>query len=815
MSARPSLLSSVRRVRVARHFIRRSGAAVGVLSLGIGMSVAMFSLVDAVLVRPLPFPEQDDIYVIWKADPLAGAHMEELAYPELRDLQTGLDVLSYAAVMPTSLYGYAKVLQAGTSDPVQIESMPVSHDFFRVLGVSPALGRDFTGSDERVGAAPVVIVSDEVWRTHLDADERIVGSTIRLSGEHHTVIGVMGPGVEFPRGAGLWVPLGVREFIVENRETTFLQAIVRTPPHVSSDRLSRSADSLFGRLAAEHPEAYSASQRGVVTPLVEYWTGSATVHLWTMLAASVLLLIASIVSASHLLLTSILSRRAEFATRLALGAHPRQVVADLLVEGALVAAAAVALGAMLASGVLRILTRMAVDIPRLTDAALDFRSLCFAAGLAALVAMACALTSGLLVTRIAVGSALRDAGGRTSVSRRTERVRWLFVATQAATTVGLLTLAVLLVQSYRSLMGAESGFANRDAVSMNLQLRGPNVLSGRAFTTEYRRSFYRRLLDRVRDSPGVTSAAAILLRPLEGSVGWDVPYEFEFESGGPDRVLPKANYEVITPGYFETVGTPLLEGRDFSERDTERTPPVMIVSRPLAERIRASGHSPLGHRLRLGVSPVRWHTVVGVAAAARYRGITQSGADMFVPYTQAHQPTHYVVARGEQPPSDLADMVRRTLAELDSNQAVAHVATIGELVERSVARHRFNMLLLLCFAACATILAAASVYSIIAEAAAARKSELAIRAALGAQRGRLVRDMIMRTIVFVALGEIAGLLIAASIGVAASDLLYGVSARDPAILTTVAMFVFVVSAMAATFPAWTAATKGHTVLRRA
>lgn len=178
-----------------------------ILALGIGMSVAMFSLVDAVLLRPLPFPRQNTIQVIWKVDPLAGEHVEELAYPELRDLEESIPDFEYVAVMPTSLYGYARVLQNGKAEPVQIESSPVSHDFFRVLGVSPVLGRDFTGSDDRVGAPPVVIVSDRVWRNQLGADPKIVGRIIRLNGEGHTVIGVMAAGVEFPRGAGLWIPL--------------------------------------------------------------------------------------------------------------------------------------------------------------------------------------------------------------------------------------------------------------------------------------------------------------------------------------------------------------------------------------------------------------------------------------------------------------------------------------------------------------------------------------------------------------------------------------------------------------------------------
>ena len=208
----------IRHLRLAIRTLLRNKAAylsaAAILALGIGMSVAMFSLVEAVLLRPLPFPRQESIQVIWKVDPQAGSHVEELAYPELRDLQESIPEFEYVAVMPTSLYGYARVLQTGKAEPVQIESAPVSHDFFRVLGVSPVLGRDFSSSDERVGAPPVVVLSDRVWRNQLRADPNIVGRMIRLNGQGHTVIGVMAAGVEFPRGAGLWIPLGVERAIV-------------------------------------------------------------------------------------------------------------------------------------------------------------------------------------------------------------------------------------------------------------------------------------------------------------------------------------------------------------------------------------------------------------------------------------------------------------------------------------------------------------------------------------------------------------------------------------------------------------------------
>ncbi|MDR3703489.1 MAG: ADOP family duplicated permease [Candidatus Sulfopaludibacter sp.] len=777
---------------VAAHYLRaacrtlsrRRGAylfPVAILALGIGMSAAMFSLVDAVLLRPLPFPRQDSIQVIWKKDPPAGMHVEELAYPELRDLQENIRDFQYVALMPTSLYGYGRVLRTAKGEPVQIEGAPVSHDFFRVLGVSPALGRDFTASDEQVGAPPVVVLSDRVWRGQLGADPHIVGRMIALNGQGHTVIGVMARGVEFPRGAGLWFPLGVDRRVVESRRATFLQAIARTRPGAPSTGIAAQVNALFTRLAKDHPDAYSPSQQGVVTPLFAYWTGSARLHLWIMLAASCLLLAAALISAGNLFLSRAIARRQEIATRIAIGAGRAQIAGLFAAEGAIAGIFAAAGGLAIAQWAVQFLVKFApADIPRLSGAALHWGSFCFAAVASILAAMACSVLPAWFATQ-----PLMPTGNRSP--------QRAFLFAQSAVTVTLLAMSAFLVLSYRSLLYADTGFANRDALSMNLALRGPS-----------RRAFYTRLLERLREQPGVISAAGVLVRPLEGPIGWDVPYQFEFEAGKDEgRDLPKANYEVVTPGYFQTVGTRLLEGRDFTDRDADGAEGVIIISRVLAQQIRRAGHPPLGYRMRIGLAS-GWLKVIGIAADARYRNIAQTGADLFVPYLQAAAPTNYIVIRGTRPAGELATLVRRILAAMDPTQAIAGVATIGELIDRNTARHRFNMILLLWFAACAAVLAATGIYSVIAESVAARRREIAIRNALGAGRARLVRDIVSAAMAFVLAGEGAGIACAVTLGTEASDLLYGVSPHDPAILGAVIAFLFAVSLASAFYPAWIA-----------
>ena len=790
---------------LARHKTS-SAMVIGILALGIGMSVAMFSLVDAVLLRPLPFPMQDQIEVIWKKDPLAGPVVGELSYPELRDLQESIKEFEAVALMPTTLYGYARVLRDGAADPVQIESTPVSHDFFRVLGVTPAIGRDFSAADEHPGAQPVVMLSDRVWRAHFSSDESIVGRMINLNGQGYSVIGVMGRGVEFPLGVGMWVPLGVSANVVENRRFTYLQALARRKAETTHEAIATQVNTLFTRQIADHPESYSRTQEAVVTSLPDYWTGSARLHLWIMLAAALLLLVAAIICAGNLFLSRTLSRSWEMATRGALGARRRQILLQLAVESAIAAILAAVGGLGIALLMIRFLTRLApTDIPRLQDAALNLEGFCVAASAAVMAAIVCAVLPGWLVTDRHLEAALREGGMRSSLSRNGARMKNAFLLVQAAVTIVLLSMACLLGLSYRSMMTADLGFSNQDALTVNLVLHGRGLVSGQAITPKTRRVFYSQLLERIRQEVGITSAGAVLVRPLEGPTGWDVAYQFEFEAGAnADRQLPKANYEAITPGYLQTVGTPLLEGRDFNEHDLTEGEQVVVINQTLAARIRAAGQHPVGHRVKLGIGDGSWRKIVGVAADARYRGITKTGMDVYVPHMQSAF-VAYVAVRGTRPKAELLSLVRRVLAEIEPGQAVAGAATIGELVDADAARHRFNMMLLLCFAACAAVLAGAGVYSVIAGAVAERRREIAIKTALGAERRQVVLEVTRRCLGFVVAGELLGVGGAVVLARLGADLLYGVSYRDPMTLSSVFLFLLIVALGSAFWPAWVAA----------
>ncbi|MBY0505169.1 MAG: ABC transporter permease [Bryobacteraceae bacterium] len=772
--------------RSYRHHAGAYGLATAILAVGIGLSVAMFSLVQAVVLSPLPFPGQENVHLIWKIDTqLKQNVVGELAYPELADLQAN-PAIEKVALIPAALYGNGRVLQRSGQEPVQIEGCPTTPDLFRVLGVKPALGRDFAADDRRV-----VILSDRVWRAHFSARPSVIGEAVNLNGVAHTVIGVMAAAVDFPRGAGLWVPINPDP----NRGLTYLQAVARVRPGQSPNALRAAVDTTFRAQIADHLNEYSATQRGVVTPLADFLTGSSKLQLLVSLFASGLLLLSAAVSAGNLFLSRTLTRRREVATRVALGASRGQVLAQFAAEAGLAAGLASVAGAVLAYAAIRALVHWAPpDIPRLESAHLDLRAFALAVALAGFATLGCLVGPVLVLWTERIDKVLRQARG--SGSRAGRRLQDAFVFAQAGLSVAILAVGLFLYLSDQAMRQENIGFQHEEVLTLNLAFRRPQA------DLATRRAFYNELLRRLRAAPEVTHAAAVLLRPMEGPIGWDTEYQFEFEAGQRDpNLLTKANFEVVTPGYFETVGTPLLEGRDFDERDDEQTEKRVIISQSLARRMRASGHSPLGQRMRTFGA---WRTVVGVVADARYRRVVEAMDDVYVPYRQAGAPTNYVVLRGSAPVDGLLSVARRVLKEIDSSQAIASPATLRELRQRQTARSRFSLSLMLLFAAGAVLLAAAGMHSVISESVTVRAKEIAVKSALGAGQRRLVAECVGRALRWAVLGEVAGMLLAFVLARALAEMLYQVSPSNPITLGSVGLLVLAVTAGAALAPAWMA-----------
>jgi putative ABC transport system permease protein len=780
-----------------RSFHRHGGAyvlATVILSIGIALSVALFSLVDAVVFASLPYPDQDRVHLIWKTDPKNQPHLVgELAYPELGDLQSTIPGIEAVGLFPAAPYGNGRVLQVEKNEAVQLESCPASPDFFRALGVKPAIGRDFEAGDSAAGAARVVILSDRVWRERFGGRPGVVNEPVMLNGRAHTVIGVMPAGFDFPRGMGLWVNLPAAKM----RGMTWLQAVARVKPGVDRDQLQRAVDRTFRMQIVDHPKEYVASQRAVVTPIDEFLTGTSKPQLLLSLIASVLLLGSAWVSAGNLFLSRTLARRQEVATRISLGATPGQILSQFAVEALVAAAIASLAGAVMAVGLIRVLILWAPpSIPRIENATLSPMALGFAAGMGLVAALACGLGPALLLRKSNLEAMMRDGGARMAGSLSGGKLQRGFVFLQAALTVAILACCGMLFESYRAMLNTDIGLGNRDALTVNLTLAGPRV------NPESYRAFYIELIDRLRARPEVSHAAGVLLRPLEGSIGWDASYELELDQGRRDPAhAPKANFEVVSSGYFAAIGTPLLSGRDFNEHDSMEAEKVVVISKSLAKHFQDLGVEPLGQRLKVFDA---MRKVVGVVADARYRGVVQAGEDVYLPHRQIDIPTKYLVVRGRVPAGELLAFVRGIVKEMDPQQAIAGEATLGELIDRNTARDRFNVLLLMLFAVGATVLAALGIHSVMREAVMVRAKEIAVRMALGAGRGGVAFQTTRRILMFAGSGVVGGVVAALFVAPLAVDLLYGVSPREPRILLGVACFVAVVAVASAVLPAWRA-----------
>ncbi len=776
--------------------------AVLTLALGIGANAAIFSVVHAVLLRPLPFPGQDALFVAWKQDATAKNPFVELSIPEFNDWRARARTVESLAAMPTTVYGYGYVL-TGRGEAAAIESARVSADYFKTLGVEPLIGRTFTPEEDRPGAAPVVLLSEKLWRERFDGDPGIVGTTVALGQKPFSVIGVVADRASFPKGADVWTPLSasMSPRLVENRGGVFLQAVGRLKPGTTLAEAEAEFNTIIGQLAAEHPEMEAGGQRIVLTPLTTYLFGDARPALWLLLAATGLLLLLACANVANLLLARAISRRREFAVRAALGAGRWRLVRETLVESLVLTALGGTVGLGAAGWILKLLAVLAPpDIPRLDEVRISLPVLAFTGGLALLTSFVAGIVPAFVASKVDVTEALADGGGGIVGSGRSRRLRSALVAAEIAVSVMLLIGAGLLARSFANLRRVELGFDPRNLLTCQLSLQGDAYREAPA-----RRRFFMELFSRLESQPGIVAASGILIRPLEGAIGWDVPYLLEGQSASdmPRNVVP--NYEAVAPHYFRAMDIPLRAGRDFTAADSDQSPRVAIVSETMARALFPTGVDPIGKRIKVGSADADWTTIVGVAGDARYRELKDIRWDVYVPFLQVSQGVRYLTVRTASDPNASVETVRKTLAALDPNQAITGVKTMEELVGRSLAQSRFTSMLMGGLAGLALFLAAIGIYGVTAYSTAERTREIGIRMALGARTssvlGLILRQGMTPTVVGAAVGMVGAFLLTRTV----ETLLFGVAATDPATFFTAAGGLLVVALLACWFPARRAA----------
>ncbi|HSF42212.1 MAG TPA: ABC transporter permease [Thermoanaerobaculia bacterium] len=770
-------------------------AAILTLALGIGAATAIFSMVDAVLLRPLPFAGQDRLVTVWgEVRERNQAHVE-VSLQDYEGWKEGNRVFSDLGLLAAT---DSDLALTGGDQPLHVRGRLVSANLFDVLGVRPALGRSFRPEEDRPDSQDVAVVSHGFWQRHFGGDPGVLGKSVSLDGEPHLVIGVMPAGFRFPRDVDLWIPAGPLGGAPELKTIRVFEAIGRLKPGISIEQAQTDMTALSVRLEEVHPQT-NQGYRAALYPLVDEILGDTGPALLLLLAAVALVLLIACANVAGLLLARAASRQKETAVRIALGAGRPRLIRQLLTESVLLAVLAAAVGLLLAWLGLRIVTAVGpADIPRLDEVGIDGRVLAFTLLVSLVTAVLFGLAPALQAARPDLTSSLKE-GGKSSASRGSRRLRSLLVVAEVALALVLLVGAGLVIRSFLHLQRTDLGFEPESLLTMRITLYGDKRPEPHQWA-----AFYRDVAQRAEALPGVERASVVLLRPLSGPIGWD--YDFMIDGQTPDeqKTNPTSNHERVSPGYFRTMGIPLVAGRDFTWSDGAEAPKVAIVNQSMARRF-WPGQDPLGKRLRFG-RPGRegpWMTVVGIAGDVRYRELQSVKPDIYVPFLQDPHWAMDLVVRTASDPLSAASAVTAAVQEVDRDQPVSGITTMERALSDTVARPRLRSFILGMFAALALLLAAVGLYGIIAQSVAQRRQEIGIRIALGAGRPEVLRLVLRQGLGLTLAGLAAGLVLAVAVGATGwlATLLYGVEPMDFVTFAAVPLVLLAVAVAASLLPA--------------
>jgi putative ABC transport system permease protein len=791
-------------LRTLRRSPRFTLVAVATLALGIGATTAIFSVVDSVLLKPLPYADQDRLTVLMERPKKLNVETVELSLPNFNDWRDQSHVFSRMAALTSNNYG---LNLTGLRQPVHVEAAPVSSTFFTTLGVKPVLGRDFMPEEDRLGARHVVILGDSLWKELCGGDPHILGRQLRLDAESYTVVGIMPAWFHYPRGAAIWVPLVpfLGPHYAEHRIARLIKGLGRLKPGVTLAQASSEIEGIAARLEKQYKAAndgFSSSVR----PLTDEVFGKSRSALLILLAGVLLLLLIAVANVANLLLARNLERRQEISVRAALGAGRRRLVRQLLSDGLVLSLLGGAGGLVVAALGVRLLTTLAPDdLPRLEEVHIDLTALLATGAILLLASAVFGLAPSLQRRRESLYEPLKESARRTSGGTGSARLRGFLVRAEVALAMLLLIGAGLLIQSVINLERTDPGFDPHNVLTARVRLPEKTYA-----TAEQRQVFFERLVERARALPGVVNAATVLARPLDTSVTWEVRLWIEGISWEEAKRNPLLNLEAVSPGYFRTMGIKLVEGRPFDLHDDAKAPLVVILSKRAAEQA-WPGQDPLGKRVRNQMEDIQtpWRTVIGVADDVHYRGWDDAMADCYVPARQFpfwdYISYQDLVLRTAAAPLTTAPAVRAAVYALDANQPVASILTLQRLVDRSQAGARFIVVLMATFGGLALCLAVVGIYGILSYNVEQRSHEMGIRMALGARQGEVVKMVLAQGLRLIASGLLIGLGAALLLTRFMVSLLYGVSVFDPLTFVAVPLVLVAVGMLATWVPAFRAA----------
>jgi putative ABC transport system permease protein len=798
--------------------------AVLTLALGVGANTAIFSIVNAVLLRSLPFRDPDRLVRIYFNNPGVGLRGVRFSVPEFDDLRTQTGVFEDVSVIvlgPTNL--------TGAKQPEHLEMMEVSPNYFSMLGATPELGRLFGHQDFALGFAPVVVISNALWRRSYGADPGVLGRSLRLDNDLYTIVGVLSPGFRHPGptipSVEVWITCGFSgdPFPAPARGLRILPgAIARLKPGLTLAQAQARLDAMVANLRREFANDYPPQAKWTVeiVPLQQSLVGKVRPMLAVLMAAVVLIVFVVSLNIGSLLLARASGRQQEMAARAAMGASGGRIIRQMLTESLLLAFIGGFAGLTTAVITLKAVLRFVpANLPRLGEVNMDWRVLGFALLISLATGLLFGLAPALHSSKAGLASTMREGSRGSGYSAKAGRMRDALMVSQLAFAVVLMIGAGLLLGTLRDLLRQNPGFNPSQLVTANIYLPHPNDPKLDPYETLAQQiPFNRELLRRANAIPGVESAAITSNLPAADTLNSDsaaygaTNHNSLAIEDRPTESSGDLSAEVIriSPDYFRVIQTPLVEGRFFTEDDENGKLPVAIIDEATARRYWWPDHDPVGRRLRIrlrfGQNPVnQWSTVVGVVKNIKHDGLDVDGVPhLYVPLNQFVGRSLSLALRTSSPASTLEAQIRGAIQSVDPGLPVFNVTSMDEVLDASLASRRFSANLVAGFAGVALLLASIGIYGLLAYMVGQRSREIGLRLALGAQRADVLRLVLGKGAVLAGLGIVTGVIFSASTASMMASLLYGVRPHDPAVFLVVPLLLLVVAIAASCIPAWRA-----------
>jgi putative ABC transport system permease protein len=752
--------------------------AVIALGLGIGANTAIFSVVNSVLLRPLPYAEPSRLVNVFQSSLQRGVNRGAFSYPDFVDVRDQNQVFEGVAS-----YHDSDFILTGSGEPARLEGQIVNANLFSLLGATPFLGRSFLPEEDSPGnGGRVAVLSHRLWKTRFNSDPDILIKTMVLGGKNYTIIGVMPEGFQFPvqnQPVELWTTVAIdasgEEPMTEQRGAHYMEVIARLKPGVAEAQAQADLDVIAGRLQQQYPDT-NTNRVFTLVPALERIVGKVRPALLILLGAVGCVLLIACANVANLLLARATSRHKEMAVRAALGASRARIVRQLLTESVLLSAAGGVFGLLIALWGLPLLVKLSGDdVPRATQIGIDARVLAFTLLVSLGTGIVFGLVPALHSSKTDLTESLKEGGRGSTEGASRNRVRGALVIAEVAIALVLLVGAGLLIQSLRRLQNVNPGFDSHNVLTLALGV--PDV----KYSTAQQAEFYRQLLSRIESLPGVRSASAVLPLPLSND-----RIRITFETEGrplPKGELPASEYRAVETNYFRTMGIPVLKGRDFTERDGMKSTAVIIVNQSFADKF-FPGEDPIGKHIKPGISVDEskpgWREIVGVVGNVRHLSLgTEPDPEYYLPQAQMPFDSMIIVAKTEGDPRGSIAAIQNEVRSLDKDLPTYNIKTLEEYVAASVAQPRFNTLLLAMFAGLALILTAIGLYGVMSYSVTRRTHEIGIRMALGARQPDVLKMVVRQGMTLTIVGIGAGLIGAYFLTRLMSSLLFGVSATDP------------------------------------